>query len=267
MQLPHLIIENAGTWSSPPEPTFSRPRFVLRYELEYYLGEVGETWIDGERFELRRGTVLFARPSQLRFSRLPFCARFLYFDVPNTPEFTEWLATLPCCVSPSANIGEALEIIARRLHEDDYTARLELQTRLFDCLVFLSRAGGYRTTPKKRPKQDEVFRAIRYMKAHLYEPCSVADFAAQTGYSVPHFNAFFRELLGTRPYEYYMRLKMLEAKRLLLSGRHNSAEISRLLGFSSSSHFCVAFRESTGQTPRGFVSTFRHENALPDEMP
>ena len=267
MQLPHLIIENTGTWSSPTEPKFSRPRFVLRYELEYYLGEKGETWIDGERFDLRRGTVLFCRPSQLRFSRLPFSAQFLYFDVSDAPEFTEWLSALPCCVPPMEQIGEALEIIARRLHENDYTARLELQTRLFDCLVALSRTEGHRTAQPHRPKQDEVFRVIQYMKAHLYEACGVADFAAQTGYSVPHFNAFFRKLLGTTPYEYYMRLKMLEAKRLLLSGRHNSVEIARLLGFGSSSHFCAAFREYAGQTPREFVSTFRRENALPDEIP
>lgn len=267
MQLPHLIIENTGTWSSPTEPTFSRPRFVLRYELEYYLGETGETWIDGERLELQKGSVIFARPGQLRFSRLPFSARFLYFDVENTPQFTGWLASLPCCIHAPTNVGDSMTVMERLFHENGYTAQLEMQARLFSCLLCLSRSEGQHVTQTTHAKQEEVFRAIQYMKEHLYEACGVSDFAAKTGYSVPHFNAFFRELLGTTPYEYYMRLKMLEAKRLLLSGRYNSAELARLLGFSSNSHFCSAFRKHAKQTPKEFVSTFRRDNTHPDEMP
>ena len=192
MQVPHLIIENTGTWSSPAEPTFSRPRFVLRYELEYYLGDEGETWIDGEHFELRRGTVLFCRPGQLRFSRLPFSARFLYFDVENTPQFTGWLASLPCCIHAPTNVGDSMTVMERLFHENGYTAQLEMQTRLFSCLLCLSRSEGQHVTQTTHAKQEEVFRAIQYMKEHLYEACGVSDFAAKTGYSVPHFNAFFR---------------------------------------------------------------------------
>lgn len=267
MQLPNLIIENAGSWSSPAAPSLSRPRFVLHYELEYYMGQAGESWIDGKHLQLRHGTVLFVRPGMLRFSRFPFSARFLYFDLPDSPEFAEWLTALPCCVPHQTEIGDSLKSIAEDLHKNDYCARLERQTLLLNCLLSLSRAQGCRTAQKPRPKQEEVFRAIQYMKAHLHEPCNVSDFAAQTGYSVPHFNDFFRQLLGTTPYEYYMRLKMLEAKRLLLSGRYNGAEIAQRLGFSSNSHFCAAFRGYLGQTPREFLSDFRRENALTDEIP
>lgn len=267
MELPNLKIENAGTWHSPEGVERSRPRFVLRYELECYLGETGETWIDDERYELRPGAITFCRPGQLRFSRFPFCSRFLYFDLDETAsEFAEFLSSLPCYLPPNAALADAVETMEKRFGEGDYRARLELGALLLSTLVTLSRAGGEHRVKKLRPKQDEVFGVIRYMKAHLYEPQNVADFAAQAGYSVPHFNAFFRELLGTTPYEYYMRLKMLEARRLLLSGRHNSAEVARLLGFSSGSHFCAAFRRACRLTPQEFVSAFRRENDLPDDM-
>ncbi len=267
MELPNLNIENVGTWQSPEGMERSRPRFVLRYELECYLGETGETWIDGVHCDLHHGTITFCRPGQLRFSRFPFHSRFLYFDVTDpSGEFGEFLASLPSCLPPNRELAQTLETMEARFHEGDYRSRLELQTLLFQSLIALSRSGGVRMTKKPRPKQDEVFRVIRHMKSHLYESQSVTDFATLTGYSVPHFNAFFRELLGTTPYEYYLRLKMLEARRLLLSERYNSTETARLLGFSSSSHFCAAFREACGQTPREFVAAFRRENGLSDEM-
>lgn len=267
MELPNLEIENVGTWQSPEGVARSRPRFVLRYELECYLGERGETWIDGVRYDLAPETVLFCRPGQLRFSRFPYGARFLYFDVAAlSPDFGELLSSLPNCLAHENSVARELETMEKLFREGDYRSHLELQTRLLNCLLVLSRRAVTPVTKEPRPKQDEVFCAIRYMKKHLYERKSVADFAAQTGYSVPHFNAFFRALLGTTPYEYYMRLKMLEARRLLLSGRHNSTEVARLLGFGSGSHFCAAFRDACGQTPTDFVATFHHENALPDEM-
>lgn len=267
MEIPTLKIENAGVWRSPTEPVLSRPRLVLHYELECYLGEQGETWIDGVRFSLSRGAVLFARPGQLRFSRFPFYARFLYFDVTDpSAEFEVWLSSLPNYAPPSEGIEQALSTVALRLSEEDGASYAERQGCVLEALAALSRVGGKRVERASHPKQDEVFRSIRYMKENVYGARHVSDFASLAGYSVPHFNEIFRDFLGVTPYEYYLRLKMLEARRLLLSNRYNTTEIARMLGFGSASHFCAAFRKAFGISPLQFVRDFQHENALSDDM-
>ena len=267
MKLPELQIENVNIWESPGGILRSRPRFVLRYELECYLGEVGETWIDGVHYRLQRGSILFSRPGQLRFSAFPFAARFLYFDVKAaSAEFGHLLATLPNVLPPRPVIAAEIEHMERLFGEGGYRAELELQNKLLHCLLLLSRE-AHETVPREgHPKQGEVFVAIRYMKEHLYSACTVADFAAQTGYSVPHFTAFFRELLGTTPYEYYTRLKLQEAQRLLLDGKHNTREVADLLGYSSGSHFCAAFRAVCGQTPQQYVASVHRGTVLSDEL-
>ena len=104
------------------------------------------------------------------------------------------------------------------------------------------------------------------MKKHLKERKTVSDFAHCAGYSVPHFNAMFKSLLGVTPYEYYMSLKIAEAKRLILSLEYNTTEIAALLGFNSPSHFCSAFRKNCNMSPGEYEMSFRQSNNFDYEL-
>ena len=267
MYIPNIAIENIGIWDSPQIPTYSRPRVVLRYELECYLGETGECWIDGVRYELKRNTVLFAQPGQIRSSRYPFSVRYIYFELQEpSPEFEAWLSDLPAYLPPSESAAQITEQLEKEYTGNSYAARLACQTLLLQSLLALSASEPQSVAKQLHPMQTEVFRVIRYMKEHIYGTIGVGELAALSGYSAPYLNKFFREVVGRSPYEYYIGLKMLEARRLLLSGERNVTQIAGSLCFSSGSHFCTAFRKTFGQTPKQFVDSFRGSNTLPDEI-
>ena len=267
MNIPSIDVVKNGYWQSPEGSTKSIPRFVQRYELEYFLGDGGETWIDGVHYKLSKGCVVFCTPGQMRFSRFPFKVKYLYFELsPADNEFARFLSSLPNHVVSSEKIGYFMDLIADSSNQSDYISNLGLQAELISCLVEL--AGRGQRIPSKicHPHQKDVFCAITYMKEHLKERKTVSDFACCTGYSVPHFNSVFKSLLGVTPYEYYITLKIAEAKRLILSLNYNTTEVAALLGFNSPSHFCSVFRKVCNMSPKEYEMSFRHNNNIDYEL-
>ena len=261
MNVPNIDIIKNGYWQSPEGSSKSIPRFVQRYELEYFLDDGGETWIDGVGYKLSKGCVVFCTPGQMRFSRFPFKVKYLYFEVPVADgNFADFLSTIPNHVVSSKKVGSLMDLVADNLNQRDYIANLSLQAELISCLVELSGKGRRIPADTCHPHQKDVFCAITYMKKHLRERKTVSDFAGCAGFSVPHFNAIFKSLLGVTPYEYYMSLKIAEAKRLILSLKYNTTEIAGLLGFNSPSHFCAAFRKACNMSPKEYEMSFRHNN-------
>ena len=253
MQIPDVNIIRAGKWESENNVRFSKPRFVLQYELECYMDDRGETYIDGVCYKLRKNSVIFCKPGQIRYSRFPFKTRYLYFETADPKsKFCAFLDTLPDYTEVSDKVADIMNEMADNFHKKDYASAFLLNTNLMKCIAELSSVKREISKPVKHPHQQDVFRAINYMKDNLKENKSVADFARETGYSAPHFNAFFKEVLNQTPYEYYTKLKIKEAQRLLISGR-NTTEISNILKFNSGSHFCSVFKKLCGMTPKEYI--------------
>jgi transcriptional regulator GlxA family with amidase domain len=64
----------------------------------------------------------------------------------------------------------------------------------------------------------------------------------------------FRLYTGVAPHKYFMELKIMRAKELLLATDKSIKEISFELGFQSIHYFSRIFKNKTGVSP----SEFRH---------
>jgi AraC-like DNA-binding protein len=64
-----------------------------------------------------------------------------------------------------------------------------------------------------------------------------------------HLKTMFKNAAGMGVMEYFNRLKMEEAKRMIREGKHNFTEISQLLGFSSIYYFSRFFKKHSNMTP------------------
>ncbi len=260
MRFPDLQILNAGIWYSPEGVTRSHPRFVMRYEAELFLRPT-TTWVDGVAYPMQAGDCLFCLPGQLRCSDFPMATRFLYFDfVEPQAESASFLQTLPTQVPHDPALAGWITKIVSQFPTSDYVASLRLQTDFMEMLLAFSDSAAVRVPPRLSQKQTALYAAICFMKSHLQQNCTVADFAAAAGYSPAHFTAFFKEMLGFSPYAYFLYLKIQEAKRLLLTGGDTVTQIAQKLAFHSSGHFCNTFRHFCGQSP----SAFLHSAVLPE---
>ena len=65
----------------------------------------------------------------------------------------------------------------------------------------------------------------------------------------------FKESTGTSPVDYWIALKIKEAKKLIRQGNQNMTQISELLGYSSIHHFTRMFKRVTGLSPTGYKNS------------
>ncbi|MFC2015103.1 helix-turn-helix domain-containing protein [Chloroflexota bacterium] len=91
-------------------------------------------------------------------------------------------------------------------------------------------------------------RALDYVENHLESEISLADLAAEAGYSPGHFVWIFRTAIGQTPIEYVRGRKMTEAARAILSGEDIVDTVYRF-GFSAQDAFTRSFRHTIGSPP------------------
>jgi AraC-like DNA-binding protein len=71
----------------------------------------------------------------------------------------------------------------------------------------------------------------------------------QVGCSPFYLSRIFSQQMGTTISQYLRQLRMEKAAALLRAGKMNVTEVAMEVGYSSSSHFSVAFHETFGCCP------------------
>ena len=64
-----------------------------------------------------------------------------------------------------------------------------------------------------------------------------------------HFHRRFTELLGITPKHFLLACQIYQAKRMLVAGDRELADIAKACGFAHQSHFTSRFKQATGLTP------------------
>ena len=101
-----------------------------------------------------------------------------------------------------------------------------------------------------------VRRAVDHLHAHLARRVSLDDLAAAACLSKYHLVRTFRATVGIAPHAYLTRLRLAEARRLLLTGM-SAGDAAHLVGFSDQSHFTQTFRRWCGVSPGRFAAAAR----------
>jgi AraC-like DNA-binding protein len=92
-------------------------------------------------------------------------------------------------------------------------------------------------------------RSIHYMEANFNRPLQVATLAAQANVSPSHFFALFKQLTGRSPMDYFTRLRMRHACRLLGSTSASVKEVAAALGYDDPFYFSRVFKLVNGVPP------------------
>lgn len=100
----------------------------------------------------------------------------------------------------------------------------------------------------------------RYIDAHFKEPLTLEQLA-----KVAHVNKYylahsFKEEFGVSPISYQLQRRIEESCFLLGQTDLSLAQISRILGFSSSSYFSQIFRKSQQMSPSEYRKQFSSSN-------
>jgi transcriptional regulator GlxA family with amidase domain len=102
-----------------------------------------------------------------------------------------------------------------------------------------------------------IVRAIRWLKDHFAEPLRVAALAEQVGMSPSAFHLHFKGLTALSPLQYQKRLRLQEARRLMLGDSLDAAAAAFSVGYESASQFGREYRRTFGAPPRRDVATLQ----------
>jgi AraC-like DNA-binding protein len=96
---------------------------------------------------------------------------------------------------------------------------------------------------------------LDYIRDNLSSPLTLDQIAAQFYLSKHYLCRIFKESTGTSPVDYWIALKIKEAKKLIRQGSLNMTQISEHLGYSSIHHFTRMFKRVTGLSPTAYKSS------------
>ena len=94
-----------------------------------------------------------------------------------------------------------------------------------------------------------VERSLAYMADNLHKPLQVATLAALANVSPSHFFALFKQRTGYPPMDYFTKLRMHHACRLLDSTSARVKEVAAALGYDDPFYFSRVFKSVSAVAP------------------
>ncbi len=236
-----------------PGVSVTRERTVTCYEIELFTENGGVTHLNGVPYQIREGHILFARPGSVRYSELPLKTYYVKISVgatelqPILSRFSPWFAV------GDSERGRALilDMLRARAAEDSVLCHAKLLEFLSWLTAEHDRVAGLGGIERQKSRE-AVTLAMEYMETHFREKCTLEEIAAHVHLSPVYFHGIFRAAVGRSPFEYVTRLRIEEAKRLLLTAGLSMAQVSEACGFSGQSYFNHVFRARVGVTPRDY---------------
>lgn len=108
-------------------------------------------------------------------------------------------------------------------------------------------------------RMGRLARAIAHIHDGFAEPLRVAHLAALAGMSPAAFHRHFKAATAMTPVQYQKRLRLQEARRLLLAGGGDVAHVGFAIGYESPSQFSREYRRLFGAPPGRDGQAIRRE--------
>jgi AraC-like DNA-binding protein len=112
-------------------------------------------------------------------------------------------------------------------------------------MAFLTRQSESGTTHK-------IDETIAFMVQHVNQPLQVSTLAAMASISPSHFFALFKRHTGRAPMDYFTRLRMERARRLLDTTSSSVKEVAAALGYEDPFYFSRVFKLVHRVAPTGY---------------
>ncbi|MGR3622122.1 GlxA family transcriptional regulator [Pseudophaeobacter sp.] len=125
--------------------------------------------------------------------------------------------------------------------------------RLEVAALFMSpEIGGAQATPTSGglARSGSVARALGLMQSNIETPLSIVEIARQVGRNRKDLEQRMKAQLGATPQAIYRRLRLIQARKLVLETELSVAEIALRAGYEDPSAMTRAYRQEFGATPR-----------------
>lgn len=132
--------------------------------------------------------------------------------------------------------------------------RLFIEARIMELLMLQMEqyeqiAGNVICNTLRKTDIQKMHEVKQIIDSSWKEPCSLIDLAQMVMTNEYNLKKSFKEVFGTTIFGYLNEVKMNEARRLLLTGEMNIAEVADTVGYKNPNHFTTAFKKYFGFVP------------------
>lgn len=106
-------------------------------------------------------------------------------------------------------------------------------------------------------KADEIYEINSWIKKNFRNSFTVEELALRQNMSVSLFHRKFKSAVGMAPLQCQKRLRLTEARRLMLDEKKNVTEASLEVGYESVSQFARDYRKMFGMAPKEDIAGLR----------
>lgn len=133
---------------------------------------------------------------------------------------------------------------------DDREALAPLVTREILYRLLTGPSGGVvRQMATADSRLRQIARAIAWLRTRYAEPCRIDDMAAVAGMSRSTFHAHFKAVTSMSPLAFRTRLRLQEARTLMVANALDAAEAAFRVGYESPSQFSRDYARAFGMPP------------------
>jgi AraC-like DNA-binding protein len=152
-------------------------------------------------------------------------------------------------------VGRLLDLLDAP-HEIAALAPLVLREITFRVLAGAQGARLWQIAAAGAPAH-RIARAVQWLRDHFAEPLRVEALAKNVGMSPSALHLHFKHVTALSPLQYQKRLRLQEARRLMLGEGLDAGEAAFRVGYESPSQFGREYRRLFGNAPRRDVAVLQ----------
>lgn len=231
------------------------------YEIEYIISGSGLNIMNGEKIELKSGSLFIVDPTDFH-EVIPtpslelIHVRFDDCDISDKilQKLYPYMNNLNIILTD--NQKEVTENLLRTLikirkavsNNDNY---VNIKKRILECVLLqiidFCEKNEYKNT--KSVNDDVMQKALTYIQRNFKNKINLSDVSKYVNISPNYFSKMFHETIGVTFKTYVINQKMSFARKLLLNSDFMITEIAYEIGYTSLTSFCRDFKNRFGVSP------------------
>lgn len=120
-----------------------------------------------------------------------------------------------------------------------------------------TQGGWLRHTAVLGGHSHRIAEALERLRKDFNQPLRIEDLAQNVGMSVSGFHHHFKAVTAMSPMQFQKRVRLQEARRLMLYENFDAARAGFQVGYEDTSHFSREYKSHFGQPPRRDVQRMR----------
>lgn len=251
-------------WTHPTEPTsYTLPPSICligQGRKRLFLGE--QTYVyDQQRFLITSLDLPVTAQIIEADEQTPYLGLTLTLDLPVITQLMTGLE-MPAPDGPEARRGIAVGTLSptlldafRRLldlldHPDEIAALAPLvKQEIFYRLLRSDQGARLSAIAGVGHHGYQISRVIDWLKVNFNQPVKVEELASRAGLSLSAFHNHFRAMTALSPLQYQKRMRLNEARRLMLTEQLDASSAAFEVGYESPSQFSREYSRQFGAPP------------------